>query len=211
MTFKDCGNTPLGIYPLVERAYKLEILYNLGITTTQLRIKDLKDKELEEEIIQAIAISNKYKARLFINDFWELAIKHKAYGVHLGQEDLETTNLTLLHQHDLRLGVSTHTTKEIEMALEISPSYLAIGPIFHTNSKILNYDVVGVDELQSWSENVTYPIVAIGGITLQNIQELIKIRRVDGIAMISEILENNQISKNKVNKLLELFNHNFTH
>ncbi|HHD75747.1 MAG TPA: thiamine phosphate synthase [Campylobacterales bacterium] len=211
MTFKDCGNTSLGIYPLVDRANKLETLYKLGITTTQLRIKDLQNKALEKEIIQAIAISNNYNARLFINDFWELAIKHKAYGVHLGQEDLETTNLKQLHEQGLRLGVSTHTTKEIEMALEIAPSYLAIGPIFHTTSKVVNYDVVGIDELKSWSQNVTYPIVAIGGISLKNIQEVINIKTVDGIAMISEVLENNQISSNRVLKLLQLFNHNSTH
>ncbi|HHS93493.1 MAG TPA: thiamine phosphate synthase, partial [Campylobacterales bacterium] len=98
-----------------------------------------------------------------------------------------------------------------EMALEIAPSYLAIGPIFHTTSKVVNYDVVGIDELKSWSQNVTYPIVAIGGISLKNIQEVINIKTVDGIAMISEVLENNQISSNRVLKLLQLFNHNSTH
>jgi thiamine-phosphate diphosphorylase len=206
MTFKDCGNTPLGIYPLVERAYKLETLYNLGITTAQLRIKDLQNDALENEIIQAIEISNKYKARLFINDFWELAIQHKAYGVHLGQEDLETTDLKALYNAGMRLGISTHTTKEIEMALEIAPSYLAIGPIFHTQSKIVNYDVVGITELKNWSEKVTYPIVAIGGISLENIEKVINIKTVDGIAMISEVLENDEISENKVRKLLKLFN-----
>lgn len=206
MTFKNCGNTPLGIYPLVDRANKLETLFNLGITTAQLRIKDLQNEALENEVIQAIKISNKHNARLFINDFWQLAIKHKAYGVHLGQEDLETTDLKALHESGLRLGVSTHTTREIEMALEISPSYLAIGPIFPTTSKVVNYDVVGVTELRSWSKNVTYPIVAIGGINLENIQKVINIKTVDGIAMISEVLENDEISENKVRKLLKLFN-----
>jgi thiamine-phosphate diphosphorylase len=206
MTFKTCGNTPLGIYPLVDRANKLKLLYKLGITTAQLRIKDLQNDALENEIIKAIQISNKYKARVFINDFWQLAIKHKAYGVHLGQEDLETTDLQALYDAGIRLGVSTHTTKEIEMALEISPSYLAIGPIFHTHSKVVNYDIVGVTELKSWSKNVTYPIVAIGGINLENIQEVINIKTVDGIAMISEVLENDEISESKVRKLLKLFN-----
>lgn len=211
MTFKDCGNTPLGIYPIVDRANKLETLYELGITTAQLRIKDLQENALENEIIQAIEISNQYDVRLFINDFWKLAIKHKAYGVHLGQEDLEMTDLKRIHDSGLRLGVSTHTTKEIEMALEISPSYLAIGAIFPTTSKVVNYDVVGVTELKSWSENVTYPVVAIGGINLNNIKKVINIKTVDGIAMISEVLENNLVSPSKVKTLLELFNHNSTH
>lgn len=205
MTFLSCGNTPLGIYPLVDRAYKLKTLFNLGITTAQLRIKDLKDQKLENEIIEAIEISNQYKARLFINDYWQLAIKHKAYGIHLGQEDLETSNLEAMHSAGIRLGISTHTTKEIEMALEIEPSYLAIGPIFHTNSKIVNYDTVGISELKNWSQNVPYPIVAIGGINLGNIQEIINLSSVDGIAMISEFLEEGEISQKKTKTLLKLF------
>ncbi len=208
MTFKTCGNTPLGLYPLVDRASKLETLFSLGITTAQLRNKDLKGEALENEIIEAIAISNKYNTRLFINDFWKLAIKHKAYGIHLGQEDLATANLQSIHEAGVRLGVSTHTTKEIEMALEIEPSYLAIGPIFETTSKIVNYDTVGIQELKHWSKNVPYPIVAIGGINLENIEKIINISTVDGIAMISEFLENKNISQKKTKKLLKLFKKN---
>ena len=205
MKFKDCGNTPLGIYPLVNRAYKLKILYKLGVTTAQLRVKDLKETALEEEIKKAIEISNQFNVRLFINDFWELAIKHKAYGIHLGQEDLETADLNAIHQADIRLGVSTHTTKEIEMALEIEPSYLAIGPIFETTSKVVNYNTVGIEELKNWSKNVHYPIVAIGGINLSNIKNIINIKTIDGIAMISEFLEKNEISSSKTKVLLKLF------
>ncbi|CAA6823378.1 MAG: Thiamin-phosphate pyrophosphorylase (EC [uncultured Sulfurovum sp.] len=205
MKFKDCGHTPLGLYPLVDRANKLETLYSLGITTAQLRIKDLQDQALENEIIQAIQISKKYNARFFINDYWQLAIKHKAYGIHLGQEDLIETDLQAIHKAGIRLGVSTHTTKEIEMALEIEPSYLAIGPIFHTHSKIVNYDTVGIDELTKWSSNVPYPIVAIGGINLVNIQKVINITTISGIAMISEFLEDGNISQKKTKKLLKIF------
>ena len=204
MKFLNCGNTPLGLYPLVDRANKLETLFALGITTAQLRVKDLKEKDLEEEIIKAIEISNKHKARLFINDFWELAIQHKAYGIHLGQEDLVDADLNAIHQANIRLGVSTHTTKEIEMALEIEPSYLAIGPIFETTSKVVAYDTVGIEELKKWSQNVPYPIVVIGGIDLENIQQLIEIPTVDGIAMISAFLEKNTISQKKSQNLLKL-------
>jgi len=205
MKFLNCGDTPLGVYPIVDRADKLKILYELGVSTAQLRVKDLKDKALEEEIYKAVKVSTYYNARLFINDYWELAIKHKAYGIHLGQEDLETANLEAIHQAGLRLGVSTHTTKEIEMALEIEPSYLAIGPIFETTSKKVNYETVGVRELERWSKNVDYPIVAIGGINLSNIEEIIAIENVDGIAMISQFLDKNAISPKKTKSLLKLF------
>ena len=205
MRFKNCGDTPLGIYPLVDRASKLKTLYELGITTAQLRVKDLKGEALEDEVINAIKVSEEYNARLFINDYWELAIKHKAYGIHLGQEDLERANLEAIYQADIRLGVSTHTTKEIEMALEIEPSYLAIGPIFETTSKKVNYETVGVKELTNWSKKLSYPVVAIGGINLSNIEDIIAIKNVDGIAMISEFLDKNAISPKKTKRLLKLF------
>ena len=205
MKFLDCGETPLGIYPLVDRAYKLETLFALGVSTAQLRIKDLKDEALEDEIIEAVEISNKYNARLFINDFWELSIKHKAYGIHLGQEDLMEADLLAIKDASIRSGVSNHTTKEIEMALEIEPSYLAIGPIFETFSKRVNYDTVGTEELNNWSKNVPYPIVAIGGINLKNIKNIMNIENLSGIAMISELLENNEVSSSKTKTLLKLF------
>ena len=89
MTFPSCNKTPLGIYPVVDRADKLEPLYRCGITTAQLRVKDLTGDTLEQEIIEAIKISEKQHVRLFINDYWQLAIKHRAYGIHLGQEDIQ--------------------------------------------------------------------------------------------------------------------------
>jgi len=206
MKFKSTGNTPLGLYAITDRAEKLKTLFELGITTAQLRVKDLEDQALEEEIIKAIELSNHYQTRLFINDYWQLAIKHQAYGIHLGQEDLVDADLNAIHKADICLGVSTHTTKEIAMALEIEPSYLAIGPIFETSTKVVNYETVGIEELKNWSQNVPYPIVAIGGIKLENIEKIIEIGSVDGIAMISELLEENKISPIKTKRILTLLN-----
>jgi len=205
MTFKECGKTPLGLYAIVDRAKKLKTLFELGVTTAQLRVKDLKDEALKNEIIKAIKLSNHYKTRLFINDYWQLAIKHKAYGIHLGQEDLVDADLKAIHNANIRLGVSTHTTKEIEMALTIEPSYLAIGPIFKTTTKIVNYETVGIEELKKWAANLPYPVVAIGGIKLENIKEIIQLQNINGIAMISELLEKNIISPKKTKTLLNLF------
>ncbi|MBZ4317655.1 thiamine phosphate synthase, partial [Mycobacterium tuberculosis] len=73
-------------------------------------------------MIAAIALGRRYHARLFINDYWQLAIKHQAYGVHLGQEDLETTDLSAIRQAGLRLGVSPHDDMEIDVALAERPS-----------------------------------------------------------------------------------------
>ena len=98
----------LGLYPVVDSVEWIARLLEAGVTTLQLRIKDLPDEQVEEDIAAAIALGKRYHARLFINDYWQLAIKHGAYGVHLGQEDLDTADLAAIHHAGLRLGVSTH-------------------------------------------------------------------------------------------------------
>lgn len=97
--------------------------------------QDLPDEQVEEDIAAAIALGRRYQARLFINDYWRLAIKHGAYGVHLGQEDLDTTDLAAIHRAGLRLGVSTHDDAELARALAVKPSYIALGHIFPTQTK----------------------------------------------------------------------------
>ena len=79
----------LGLYPVVDSVEWIERLLNAGVTTIQLRIKDKHDDEVRDDIQRAIALGEKHHARLFINDYWRLAIELGAYGVHLGQEDLE--------------------------------------------------------------------------------------------------------------------------
>jgi len=206
MKFAKCDEKPLGIYPIVDRAYKLEPLYECGITTAQLRVKDLKGKKLEDEVVSAIELSLRYDVRFFLNDYWQLAIKHGSYGVHLGQEDIQECDIDALHQAGLRLGISSHTPKEIDIALGFEPSYLAIGPIFEPISKKMAYDNVGIKNLKEWAKAVSYPIVAIGGITQENISKVVESKSASGIAMISAVLDSDgEISKQKTKELIEAF------
>jgi len=206
MKFPKCDNTPLGIYPVVDRAYKLKPLYEVGITTAQLRTKDkFTGQALEDEIIEAIKVSEEYNARFFLNDFWELGIKHKTYGIHLGQEDIQEANVEAIFDAGIRLGISTHTTDEIKIALNIEPSYVAIGPIFETNSKKMVYNPVGIEDLKRWSKNVDYPVVAIGGINLNTIQKVVDTQAANGVAMIAGVLEKDEVSEKKTKVLIEIF------
>lgn len=206
MKFPKCGDTLLGIYPVVDRAYKLKALYEMGITTAQLRTKDaFCGDRLEKEVIEAIAISEQFKARFFLNDFWELGIKHNVYGIHLGQEDIQEANVEAILKAGIRLGISTHTPQEIDIALGFEPSYLAIGPIYEPISKKLTYDTVGTEALKLWAKRVDYPIVAIGGITIENIKEVASSRAASGIAMISDVLEAGEISPKRTRALIEVF------
>lgn len=72
----------LGLYPVVDSVAWIERLLEAGVRTLQLRIKDQRDSDVENDVIAAIALGRRYHARLFINDYWQLAIKHQAYGVH---------------------------------------------------------------------------------------------------------------------------------
>ncbi len=204
MKFPQCDEVPLGIYPVVDRAYKLRPLYEVGITTAQLRTKDkFSGQELEDEIIEAIAISEEFNARFFLNDFWKLGIKHKAYGIHLGQEDIQEADVQAILDAGIRLGISSHTPKEIDIALGFEPSYLAIGPIYEPISKKLTYDTVGTKMLKEWAKNVDYPIVAIGGITIKNIQDVVQTGAASGIAMISDVLEEGEVSQKRTLALID--------
>lgn len=154
----------LGLYPVVDSVLWIERLLAAGVTTIQLRIKDLDDAQVEQDIAATIALGKRYQARLFINDYWRLAIKHGAYGVHLGQEDLETTDLAAIQQAGLRLGVSTHDERELAIAKAVRPSYIAMGHIFPTQTKQMPSSPQGLAVLKQMVENTPdYPTVAIGG------------------------------------------------
>lgn len=205
MKFPKCDDIPLGIYPVVDRAYKLKPLYEVGITTAQLRVKEMRGEALEHEVIEAIRISEQFNTRFFLNDFWELGIKHKAYGIHLGQEDIQDADVDAILEAGIRLGISTHTPKEIDIALGFEPSYLAIGPIYETTSKKMVYDPVGLEDLKRWASRVDYPIVAIGGINSETIGGVVATGAASGIAMIRDVLEEGEVSKEKTLALMEAY------
>lgn len=183
VAFPSCGVNPLGIYPLVDRAEAIQSIVEAGLTTVQLRIKDLKGDALEAEIAKACHLSHEYGLRLFVNDYWEAAIRHHAYGVHLGQEDISQQALEALFSAHLRLGISTHIPDEIDRILPCAPSYVALGPVLATQSKALAYEPVGLKRFRQWVQSIPYPVVAIGGIQKTHISDVVK-AGANGIAMI---------------------------
>lgn len=179
----------LGLYPVVDSVLWIERLLSVGVRTIQLRIKDMRDEDVEADVIAAIELGRRYDARLFINDYWQLAIKHSAYGVHLGQEDLETTDLKAIQAAGLRLGVSTHDDMEIDVALTARPSYIALGHVFPTQTKQMPSSPQGLTQLASHIERLTdYPTVAIGGISLARAPAVLA-TGVGSIAVVSAITQ----------------------
>ncbi|GDY26966.1 bifunctional hydroxymethylpyrimidine kinase/phosphomethylpyrimidine kinase [Agarivorans sp. Toyoura001] len=165
--FTPCDTTKLGVYPVVDSVEWIERLLNMGVKTLQLRIKDKTDAAVEADVIRAIELGHQHQARLFINDYWQLAVKHGAYGVHLGQEDLEVANLQHIAAAGLRLGISTHGYFELLRASQLQPSYIALGHIFPTTTKDMPSKPQGLAKLSRYADLMhDYPLVAIGGIDL---------------------------------------------
>ena len=175
-----------GLYPVVDSVQWIERLLDAGVRTLQLRIKDRRDEEVEADVVAAIALGRRYNARLFINDYWRLAIKHQAYGVHLGQEDLQATDLNAIRAAGLRLGVSTHDDMEIDVALAARPSYIALGHVFPTQTKQMPSAPQGLE--QHVERLADYPTVAIGGISLARAPAVIA-TGVGSIAVVSAITQ----------------------
>lgn len=162
------------LYPVVDDVCWIARLLPLGVKTVQLRIKDPAHPDLEAQIIEAIRLGREHNAQVFINDYWQLALRHGAYGVHLGQEDLAIADLDALRQANTRLGVSTRTAAELQRGLALAPSYVAIGHIFPTPTKDMPTPPQGVAQLKEHLDTVAgrYPTVAIGGIDLSNVADV---------------------------------------
>jgi len=179
----------LGLYPVIDSLYWLERLLPLGLEIIQLRLKNKTEQALEQLIIEAVAMSKNYKTRLFINDYWPLAIKHGAYGVHIGQEDLQDADLYAIQQAGLRLGISTHGCYEFLLAQQLQPSYLAIGAIFPTKTKNMTGQIQGLENLALTLQLASdIPVVAIGGINQQSAEQVWQ-TGVDSIAVVTAITE----------------------
>ena len=185
--FPGCDGA-LGLYPVVDSVAWIERLLPLGVKTIQLRVKNQMPAQLDAQIARAVALSRQYSARLFINDYWQLAIKHGAYGVHLGQEDLDSADLDAIARAGLRLGISNHSYCELARAHGIRPSYLALGPIFPTTTKVMKFGEQGLEQLQRWATLLKsgYTVTAIGGITLQRVPAVLA-TGVGSCAMVSAI------------------------
>ncbi len=179
------------LYPVVDSVEWLQQLLDLGLRTLQLRIKRTPDKSLEQQIKTAVALGRHYDAQIFINDHWALALKYGAFGVHLGQQDLADADLNAIAQAGLRLGISTHGYTEMLIALRCRPSYIALGHIFPTRTKVMPSQPQGTKRLRDYVALLSatdIPTVAIGGINLANLDEVMA-TGVDGVAVVTAITQ----------------------
>lgn len=154
-------------YPIVPDAGWIARLVPLGVRTIQLRLKDAAGDEVRRQIARSLEICNAQGCTLIVNDHWREAITEGAGYLHLGQEDLAVADLAAIRAAGLKLGLSTHSPEELDIALAANPDYVALGPVYETKLKIMKWAPQGLERVGIWKKRVApLPLVAIAGITL---------------------------------------------
>ncbi|MEY4676800.1 MAG: hypothetical protein RLZZ470_1307 [Pseudomonadota bacterium] len=164
--FAPCPHA-LGLYAVLPDADWVARMVALEVPTVQLRFKSEDAAAVQREVRAAVKAVEGSQSLLFINDHWQAAIDAGAYGVHLGQEDMQDAPLEQIRQAGLRLGLSSHGYAEMLHAARHEPSYIALGAVFPTTLKRMATAPQGLGRLHQYARLMRHtPLVAIGGIDL---------------------------------------------
>lgn len=182
----------------------LEEALEAGITCFQLREKGegaLTGIVYEEFARTCQKMCQAYQVPFIVNDDVELALKLDADGIHIGQEDLALATFRKQAKGKI-VGVSVHSSKEMEQALLNGADYIGIGPIYKTQSKKDAKPPAGLHFLKAMRKQIgNFPIVGIGGITEENAND-VRFSGADGVAVISDICHSKDIGQTVKNLLL---------
>jgi thiamine-phosphate pyrophosphorylase len=171
-TFAACPRV-LGLYAVLPTAEWVGRMARAGVPTVQLRFKSDDDAAVRREVQLAVEAVRGTASLLFINDHWRAAIAAGAYGVHLGQEDMDVADLALIREAGLRLGLSSHGYAEMVHADRMSPSYIAMGAVYPTTLKRMATAPQGPGRLGAYARLMRhYPQVAIGGIDADKLPQV---------------------------------------
>jgi thiamine-phosphate pyrophosphorylase len=173
-----------------------------GVTVVQLREKDLSTLEFFHLATRVKSVTDRFQVPLIINDRLDIALAINAAGLHIGQDDLPGVVARRLMGPGKILGISATTLEEAITAKDEGADYLGIGAIFPTGTKLDARDV-SLDTLSAIKNRVKIPVVAIGGINLNNIK-FVKEQNIDGVAVVSAILGRENI-RLAAQELYEIF------
>jgi thiamine-phosphate pyrophosphorylase len=155
-----------------------------GVRAVQLREKDLAAGELYHLAMQLRKVTERYDARLLINDRLDVALAVDADGIHLGQTSFPVSIARRLLGPGKLIGVSTHSLAEITAAT--GADFIVFGPVYFTPSKAAYGEPQGIDRLREAVERSAVPVFAIGGINVERISDVLTTGAF-GVAMISAI------------------------
>ena len=188
-----CSKEIMLLYAVTDRMWtgkqtlmeQVEDALKGGATCVQLREKELDEDAFLQEALEMKALCEKYHVPFFVNDNVEIAAKCKADGIHVGQSDMATAKVRQTVGEDMMIGVSVHSVEEALEAVRNGADCLGVGAMFSTSTKA-NADVLTKEVLKEICDAVDIPVVAIGGISKDNMAEL-KGTGVDGVALVSAI------------------------
>lgn len=189
------------LYAVTDRAWlngetlceQVEKALKGGTTFVQLREKELDDETFLKEAIEIKELCARYKVPFVINDNVDIAVEMNADGVHVGQSDMEAGDVRAKLGPDKIIGVSAQTVEQAILAEERGADYLGVGAVFPTGSKD-DADDVSHETLKAICDAVNIPVIAIGGISGDNVKELTE-TGICGIAVISAIFAQKDIEK----------------
>ena len=164
-----------------------------GVTFLQLREKELDEVHFLEEAKELQQLCREYQVPFIVNDNVDIAISMNADGVHVGQSDMEAGDVRVKLGPDKIIGVSAQTVEQAVLAEKHGADYLGVGAVFPTGSKD-DADDVSYETLKAICEAVSIPVIAIGGITQENVKELAG-SGICGIAVIRAIYAQQDIRK----------------
>jgi thiamine-phosphate pyrophosphorylase len=157
-----------------------------GATMIQLRHKTASGRELFSWAQEIRTLCRKYEALFFVNDRIDIALACAADGVHLGQEDIPARIARTIAGETMLVGISATSLEEALKAQKEGADYIGLGHIFPTGSKEKHHPPLGIETLEKAASILSIPIVAIGGVTLENAPALVA-AGADGIAVISAV------------------------
>ena len=168
-----------------------------GVTILQIREKNLSNDEFLEEAKKIKELCKLYKVPLIINDNVRIAKEIDADGVHLGQGDMEITKAREILGRDKIIGITAKTVEQAVTAEKNGADYLGSGAIYATGTKS-DAKRLSVESLKEICDSVDIPVVAIGGLTYDNI-DILEGSGIDGIAVVSAIYASADIRKSTEN------------
>nr|WP_298098955.1 thiamine phosphate synthase [uncultured Shinella sp.] len=177
-------------YLIVDSADWIDRLVPVGVKLVQLRMKNVPEHRLRDEIRRAKATCAAHGCQLIVNDYWQIAIEEACDFVHLGQEDLAEADIAAIRAAGLKLGLSTHDDTELDTALAAKPDYIALGPVWPTILKKMKWAPQGVEKLRDWKTRIApIPLVAIGGLNPDRLQAVFE-NGADSAAVVTDITLN---------------------
>jgi len=176
MRFKLPPVYPITDKRLARKSSHLEIIKELvrgGARLVQVRDKETPQRELLLDLQRCVEFAEKRGVLIVVNDRCDLVLSSGAGGVHLGQEDLPPFAARSILGAKAIIGFSTHNLAQVKKSRGIPISYIGFGPIFGTSTKLSVNPTMGVSELRRACRHSSKPLVAIGGIHLRHIPDVL--------------------------------------